>query len=645
MAIKSIQDIADAAGVSKSTVSLILNRKDARVSEETRQRVLQIVEESNYVRYAGVRSHLLSQNNQIALVLPSIKDPFLADFADKAQSLFRSQGYSLMIQSSHGLREAEETILSEINEAYTAGLLFFPHNDQCVELLRKKDSNIGSIVLLDSNYAGLAFPQLSRDFYAAAETGASHLLRNNHRRIALVLSADVSHTAQEKTVSGYKTALASAHAPYDEQLVIAADQALDSALGNLIDAGLDAILCQSCASIGETYRILAKKQYRIPDDISVLCLEDSPLMQQLAPAVTSVKSDAEEMARLAVEALVSQLSGAQAPVFISNLPVQLIRRDSVLRHAKPEHKIVIAGSINMDVTLNMSRLPHIGETVLASGQSSWPGGKGANQAIGVSRFGADAFMVGRLGNDVYGKQLFERLSHEQVDMQGVSFSPDQLSGTAFINVQSDGQNTIVVNPGANASVTPEYIEQNRSIFSDAQYCLIQMEIPLETVEAIVSLCKELNVKVVLKPSPVQALPSTVMDHLFLLIPNQEEASELFPTRTTPEEQAQSALEQGVENVIITLGDKGCLHVNHKGSRMYPAVDFPCVDATGASDIFISCLAAQLSKGSDMDTAIKLATIAASYSVSKEGVQNAIISSDLLDDLFSGDYSLSAITKE
>lgn len=644
MAIKSIQDIADAAGVSKSTVSLILNRKDARVSEETRQRVLQIIEESNYVRYAGVRSHLLSQNNQIALVMPSIKDPFLADFADKVQILARSQGYSLLIQSSHGILETEKTILSEINEAYTAGLLFFPHYNQSIEHLKTKTSNIGGIVLLDSNYTGLACPQLCRDFSAAAETGTAHLLRNNHRRIALVLSADVSQTAREKTVYGYKSALSSAHAPYDEQLVIVANQELDNALGNLIDAGLDAILCQSCASVGETYRILAKKQYRIPDDISVLCLEDSPLMQQLAPAVTSVKSDAEEMARLAVEALVSQLSGTQAPAFISNLPVQLIHRDSVLRHAKPDHKIVIAGSINMDVTLNMSRLPRIGETVLASGQSSWPGGKGANQAIGVSRFGADAYMVGRLGNDVYGKQLFERLSQEQVDMQGVSFSPDQLSGTAFINVQSDGQNTIVVNPGANASLTPEYVDQNRFIFSDAQYCLVQMEIPLETVKAIVRLCKELNVKVILKPSPAQELSVELLGGLFLLIPNQEEADILVPD-LSPEEQARAFLNRGVENVIITLADKGCLFARKDGMKFYPAVDFPSVDATGASDIFISCLAAQLSKGNDMDTAIKLATIAASYSVSKEGVQNAIISPDLLDDLFSGDYSLSAITKE
>ena len=639
----TIKDIAKAAGVSPSTVSLVINQKDARISEETRQRVLQVIEQSNYIPYAGVRGRLLSQNNQIALVMPSLRDAFLSDFADRVQNLARAQGYAVTVQSSSGRIENEKAIFSELSEAYIAGLLVFPCGAESVSFLCGEDCNIGSVVLLDSAYANLSLPQISRDYAAASEAGTAYLLKNNHRRIALVLKEDASPDIREKVIAGYKAGLASYSTAYDEQLLVMSGNDLGYQLGSLIDAGIDAVVCQDSASVGETYRIISQKQYRIPADISVICLEDSPLMEQLSPAVTSVKTDADELARLAVETLISQITGNQAPAFSTNLPIELIRRDSVKRHAKPKHKIVIVGSINMDVTLNVSRLPHSGETVLASGQSSWPGGKGANQAIGVSRFGADAFMVGRLGNDVYGKQLFERLTREQVNMQGVSFSQDQLSGTAFINVQSDGQNTIVVNPGANASVTQEYIENNRAIFADAQYCLVQMEIPLETVKTIVQLCNELNVKVILKPSPAQELSSELLDRLFLLIPNQEEADILVPN-CTPEEQAAAFLKQGVENVIITLADKGCLFAKNDEMRTYPAVDFPSVDATGASDIFISCLAAQLSKGNEIDTAIKLATIAASYSVSKEGVQNAIISPDLLEDLYKGDYSLFATAK-
>ena len=237
------------------------------------------------------------------------------------------------------------------------------------------------------------------------------------------------------------------------------------------------------------------------------------------------------------------------------------------------------------------------------------------------------------------------MTREQVDMRGVSFSKDQLSGTAFINVQGDGQNTIVVNPGANASLTPGYVEENRQIFSDAQYCLIQMEIPLVSIETIVGICKEEQVKVILKPSPVQPLPAAVLDDLFMFVPNQEELEEFVPGISTLEKKARFLLDQGVRNVIVTLAEKGCIYVSREDCREYPAVEFPSIDSTGASDIFISCLAAQLSRGSDIDKAIRLATIAASYSVSKEGVQNAIINPDLLFDIYNGNSSLSVNPKK
>ncbi len=636
----TIKDIANAAGVSPSTVSKVINQKDANISEETRQRVLQVIEDSNYIPYAGVRGKLLAQNNQIALILPSLKNGFYAEFADTVQRLVRKQGFSLIIQSSSGDIQTEQAILSELSDAYIAGLLLFPVAAESLSFLGGEDCNINNAVLLDCSYPHSPLPQLSRDFSATAEAGTAYLLKNNHRRIALVLRAGTPADIREKTIGGYKAALSSASAIHDDQLILYADEQLDEHFENLVDAGIDAVICQDGFTAGETYRIISRKQYKIPEDISVLCLEDSPLTEQLSPAVSAMRTDVEEMAQLATDTLITQISAGQTPAFLTSIPSQLIRRDSIRKHTKPKHKIVIAGSINMDVTLNVPRLPHSGETVLASAQSAWPGGKGANQAIGVSRFGADAFMIGRLGNDVYGKQLFERMTREQVDMRGVSFSKDQLSGTAFINVQSDGQNTIVVNPGANASLTPEYVEENRQIFSDAQYCLIQMEIPLVSIEAIIRICKEQGIRVILKPSPVQPLPAAVLDDLFMLVPNLEELEELVPGKGAPEKKARLLLEQGVKNVIVTLAEKGCIYVSGDECREYPAMEFPSIDSTGASDIFISCLAAQLSRGCELDKAIRLATIAASYSVSKEGVQNAIINPDLLADIYNGSSSLS-----
>lgn len=637
----TIKDIATAAGVSTSTVSKVINQKDANISEETRQRVLQVIEESNYIPYAGVRDRLLARNNQIALVVPSLRDSFYTDFADKLQISARSRGFSVSIHVTSHSQELETQILHELSEGHIAGLLYYPQTEEGIRFLQSAECNIRNAVLMDSDLQNCIFPQLSKDYRGLADSAALYLIRHNHHRIALVLSVDSPLWIRQSLTESYRAALSSGGCVLDPNLIISDGHPREADIEHLIDSGIDSVICQDSLITGEVYRILSRKGYRVPDDISVLCLQDNTLLTQMTPNVSAYSTDSDEMVRLALDSLLSQISSGQVPVFKNQLSYSFVRRDSVKKHGTPKHKIVIVGSINMDITLKVSRLPHSGETVLASALSSWPGGKGANQAIGVSRFGADAFMIGRLGNDLYGKQLFERLSRESVDMKGVSFSHDLLSGTAYINVQKDGQNTIVVNPGANASVTPEYIEKNRTIFEHAQYCLVQMEIPLSSIEKIIQICKDLHIKVILKPSPVQALSSSILDSLFLLIPNQEEMDELCPNLSSPEDQARFYLGKGVQNVIITLGDRGCIFAAGEVCKAYPAISFPSVDATGASDVFISCLASQLARGQDMDCAIRLATLAASYSVSKEGVQNAIINSDLLFDLFQGNYSLSA----
>ena len=641
----TIKDIATAAGVSPSTVSKVINQKDANISEETRQRVLQVIEESNYIPYAGVRDRLLARNNQIALVVPALRDSYYADFADRLQISARRRGFSVSIHITSNRQELEIQILRELSDGHIAGLLYYPQTEEGVGFLQSEECNIRNAVLMDSDFQNCPFPQLSKDYGGLAESATMYLIRHNHRRIALVLSADAPLWIRQSLTGSYRASLSSGGCMLDPNLIVSYSHSQETDIERLIDSGIDSVICQDSLNTGEVYRILSRKGYQVPDDISVLCLQDNILLTQMIPNVSSYHTDCEEMVRLALEALLSQISSGQVPVFKNRLPFSFVRRDSVKKHGNPKHKIVIVGSINMDITLKVGRLPHRGETMLASAISSWPGGKGANQAIGVSRFGADAFMIGRLGNDLYGKQLFERLSRESVDMQGVSFSHDLLSGTAYINVQKDGQNTIVVNPGANASVTPDYIEKNRAIFEHAQYCLVQMEIPLPSIEKIIQICNELHIKVILKPSPVQPLSPSILRGLFLLIPNQEEMDELCPGYPSPEEQARSFLHKGVENVIITLGERGCVYATRDCFREYPAVSFPSVDATGASDVFISCLASQLARGETMDRSIQLAILAASYSVSKEGVQNAIINSDLLYDLFNGNYSLSAKSKK
>lgn len=635
----TIKEIAAAAGVSPATVSKIINQKDSNISEETRARVLKIVAENDYIPYAGVRDRLLARNNLIAMLVPSLQDPFYACFAETVRAKIAIGGYMMAMYSYSGDSDSEEQLLQYLSENFIAGLIYFPSSSDAIAYLSSEECNIKNAVLLDCDNTGLAFPQWTRSFSAAAESGTVEFLKNGHKRIALLLDGKSPTRIHSALMLGYSSALSSALIGIDETLVFTSEENTETDLNILLDSGVDALLCQNDSLTSLAIRALSQKKYRIPNDVSVICLEDSAALAQFTPAISAIASSTEEMARAVVDTLTSQINTGVCTPFTRTLPFSFVNRESVKDLGKPRHKIVIAGSINMDITLNVSHLPHSGETVLSSGLSSWPGGKGANQAIGVSRFGGNAFMIGRLGNDLYGKQLYERLTSEKVDMHGVAFSKGKSSGTAYINVQSDGQSTIVVNPGANTAVDPEYIEHNRSIFADAQYCLIQMEIPLRSIEKIVEICIENDVKVILKPSPVQHLPSSILSKLFLIVPNQEELEGLVNDGKTTKDKAEILLGAGVQNVIVTLADRGCVFVSKEQTVEYPAYPYPCVDATGASDIFISCLAAQLSQGKSMNEAIKLATLAASYSVSKEGVQNSIIDSGLLYDLYNGEYSL------
>jgi len=640
----TIRDIAKAAGVSAATVSRIINHKDDNISEETRMRVLQIIEEHEYVPYAKVRDRLLESTHTIGVILPSLVSSFFASFVENIQALAAKDRYTLSLYLTQRQPEREEQAIRHFAEIHASGILYFPTADNGIAALNDNQEQLRSSVLLDFTQPDLHIPQVYRDFFNISKTGTLHLLRQEHRRLALLISSEAGVLVSRQIIEGYKEALSSFGIVPDDSMVIFTDDEFHPAFGQLIDAGIDGVICQNAGLTGEVYGIASQKHLLIPADLSVLCLEDSTTMERLIPTVTAVHTDIAGMAQMAYQSLLAQISGKKTTFASQAASFHLVQRESIEVRRELSSKILVAGSLNMDITLNVSHLPRQGETLLVSRMDTWPGGKGANQAIGVSRFGADAFMLGRLGIDLYGRQLYGQLSKENVDMQGVSFVKSHPTGTAYITVQADGGNTIAVNPGANEALTPAYVEEKRALFPGTLYCLIQMEIPLPSVEKICEICRQMDIKVLLKPSPARALPPSILQDLFLLIPNQEEMAVLCPGEASPKLQAQSMLSQGVQNVIVTLGEAGCVYVNREEALYFDAYPYPSVDSTGASDIFISCLAAQMANGHDMKKAIELSTLAASFSVSKEGVQNAILNNELLYDLYEKKFSISVMAE-
>jgi ribokinase len=286
-------------------------------------------------------------------------------------------------------------------------------------------------------------------------------------------------------------------------------------------------------------------------------------------------------------------------------------------------KILVVGSINMDVVIRVPHIPTEGETIMASSVIYYGGGKGANQAITVGRLGGEVSMIGRIGADDYGKILYDNLVESGIHMQGVEYDADTPTGTAYINVSDSGENNIVVYPGANSRLDPKQIQTYENLFDKADYCLIQMEIPLETIEHIVRVCKTKGVKILLNPAPAQTLQSTLLQGVHMIIPNESELHLLCPGPYTVEEKARNLYDLGVQNVVVTLGSKGCMLVNGEGIQHFAAIPVKSVDTTAAGDSFIGGLAVALSENKEVEEAIRFAALVAGIAVSREGAQSSI----------------------
>ena len=623
----TIRDIAKQAGVSPATVSRIMNHQDENISRETRERVLAVVKESGYVPYAKLREKLQTNSNVIGLAVPTLDTYFYTAFASEIQNRARLNGYMVMLSITGGTQEGELRTLEEFSQSKVEAVLFFARTEAGLNGLNEMKTENISAVILDSPTSDANYPQIYRDVSRTAALCTGRLL-DACGRIALLLRNSGSDLLNERiTEACRKEALSKNTEP---GAVLYADREWEQELETLIECGTDGIICQDAELAGAVYRFAAAANLQIPGNLSVIALEDGPLSAQLIPAVCGVHTDAGAMADSAMEALLWQ-TRKKTPGFVAKtIPSEPVSGGSISQPRSDDPCITIIGSMNMDVVLQVPHIPQSGELQMASRLVTWPGGKGANQALCVSRLGGSAAIIGNLGNDRHGRQIFDQLNSAQVDLKHVGFVSDCPTGTAYITVGREGNNTIVVHAGANEQTTPDYIGQCRSVIRRSAYCLVQMEIPMPTVCETAALCRRYGVDMILKPAPARELPDELLKGLYMLVPNEEEAAVLCPGELTTEERAQALFERGVRNVIITLGEKGCVWMSDEGLRRYQAHDYPCIDSTGASDIFISCLTVLLTEGRDMDGAIRGASWAASYSVAHAGVQNAVPDAKLLN---------------
>ncbi|WP_310461756.1 ribokinase [Sphaerotilus sp.] len=289
--------------------------------------------------------------------------------------------------------------------------------------------------------------------------------------------------------------------------------------------------------------------------------------------------------------------------------------------------VAVIGSLNMDLRVQTPRLPVPGETLIGTGFSTDSGGKGANQAVAAARMGAAVAMLGRVGRDAHGAALAQALRTDDIDTTGVGEDTEAPTGTAVIVLMPDGENSIIVIPGANHRYTPAHVTDSAEVLRNAKVAVAQLECPLDTVRAALTLAHGAGVCTVLNAAPAQPLDDALLAAVDWLVVNEIEAAMLtgLPTDTPVQiEAAAHALRRrGPSQVVVTLGAAGLLHIGPDGVLALPAPRVTAVDTTGAGDTFVGALAAGLADGLQITAALTRAQVAAALAVTRLGTQSAM----------------------
>lgn len=292
-----------------------------------------------------------------------------------------------------------------------------------------------------------------------------------------------------------------------------------------------------------------------------------------------------------------------------------------------DNKIVVIGSCNTDMVIKSDRLPVPGETVMGGTFMMNAGGKGANQAVAAARLKGKVSLVAKTGNDLFGKRSLELYESEGINVDYMTSDPVKPSGVALITVDDNGENSIVVASGANSALLPADVEMIKPVIRKNDILLMQLEIPMETVEYASAMANEVGCKVILNPAPARSLSQDLLKSLYMIIPNETEAEILSGVKVIDWESASTAAEiirsKGCNIVVITMGSKGAL-VNESGMcYQVPVNKVHAIDTTAAGDTFCGAVSVAMSENKSVREAIEFANRSAAITVTRMGAQSSL----------------------
>lgn len=617
----NIRDIAKLAGVSVSTVSKIVNKKDASISKETRERVLKIVHEYNYTPYSSTINSTTTTGS-IGILINSDKytDNALNGMIEYAQQT----GYSPIILNSLGDHKQELRNITSLCKKQVDGIIWDPINESSLKNLKHIETlNIPHVLLgkwKDEASYWVPYEEIS---YFLTE----QLIEKKHKRIACIVREDKS---KEHFINGYKKALFKYNLKFNDSMII---NTLDFSINDfIIEKQISGFVSADFYKSIELYNLTMQSGLKAPNDYSLLSIRNDTDIEftNYQNSLSTVTINKTDFGAHICQALINLITKAEEPKPFNEKMVLANTKSIGIPAENERSKVLVVGSINMDTYLYSSKLPHNGATNFLSNLSKRPGGKGLNQAIGTAKLGHQVRLIGCIGTDSDSNTMFQELKKNSVDTEGITRSNETETGQAYISVESSGDSMISILPGANAELSPTFIKNKHELFSNVKYCLVQTEIPIDAVEMTCTLATENAVKTILKPSASKKIPDSLLAKVDYLIPNEEELTSLCPDYKTIEEKVDFLISKGVGNVIVTLGKNGCFLKNSKQGKYFPATNFSAVDSTGASDAFISALSAYLLRDYCLEKAIQIAIYAAGFLVSRDGITTALVDRTTLE---------------
>jgi len=293
-------------------------------------------------------------------------------------------------------------------------------------------------------------------------------------------------------------------------------------------------------------------------------------------------------------------------------------------------KVLVVGSLNVDYSIKTDKMPVVGETVLGKEYSLNPGGKGANCAYALGKLGGNVSMLGMVGNDENGKLLKDNL--KSVNVKDCVKEIDTKTGVAFVTVDSNGDNSIIVISGSNTKVDKSFIDENIDLLKESDIIVMQLEIPIDTVLYTLKLAKELGKTTILDPAPGKAdLPLELFKYVDVIKPNETEVMTLTG-KDDIGNAARDLVEKGCKNVVVTLGGDGALYVTSDFMKKYDALDVEVVDTTAAGDSFTAALTLAISQDKTIEEGIEFASKVSAIVVTRAGAQGSIPSMDEVNNL-------------